>query len=146
MPRIEDSVVINRPIDEVFAFGFDLFNAPRDGSVLVMRQTSPGPMDLGSTFEGRMVILGFETRFSTRITEWDPPHAATFDGAGGPFRSLVARVTLASTADGTRIVESREMELRPALKLLAPFVVPFWRRRTKTAQKNFKRLVEGQPR
>lgn len=42
----------------VFAFGFDLFNAPRDGRVLVMRQTSPGPMGLGSTFEGRRVIPG----------------------------------------------------------------------------------------
>jgi len=147
MPHFDESIVINRPVDEVVAFATDWFNAPRDGSALAFRQTSPGPPGVGTTFEGRTVILGFETRFKTRITEWDlPHHAVTFAHALGPFRSVVLRVTFEATLDGTRMVESRDMELRPALKLLAPLVVPFWRRRTKTAQKNFKRLVEAQPR
>jgi len=58
----------------------------------------------------------------------------------------ILRATFEATADGTLMVESRDMELRPALKLLGPLVAPFWRIRTKTAQKNFKRLVEAQPR
>ncbi|MEK6191486.1 MAG: SRPBCC family protein [Chloroflexota bacterium] len=146
MPHFDESIVINRPVDQVIAFATDWFNGPRDGSVLAFRQTSPGLPGVGTTLEGRMVILGFETRFTTRIIEWDLPHAVTFASAGGPFRSLVLRVTLESRADGTEMVESREMDLQPALKLLGPLVVPFWRRRTKTAQKNFKRLVEAQPR
>jgi hypothetical protein len=147
MRHFRESIVINRPVDEVVAFATDWFNGPRDGSVLAFRQTSAGLPGVGTTLEGRMVILGFETRFKTRITEWDmAAHAVTFASAGGPFRSIVLRVTLEATADRTRMVESREMELRPALKLLGPFVVPFWRRRTKTAQKNFKRLIETQPR
>ena len=145
MPHFAESIVINRPVDEVVAFATDWFNGPRDGSALAFRQTSPGPPDLGTTLEGRMVILGFETRFKTRITEWNLPRAVTFASSGGPFRSIVLRVTLEVTVHGTRIVESRDMELRPALKVLGPLVVPFWRRRTKTAQKNFKRLVEAQP-
>lgn len=147
MPHFDESIVINRPIDEVVAFASDWFNAPRDGSVLSFRQTSPGPPGVGTTLEGRMVILGFETRFKTRITEWDMADAAaTFASVGGPFRSLVLRVTMEPMADGTRMVESRDMDLRPALKLLEPLVVPFWRLRTKAAQKNFKRLIETQPR
>lgn len=145
MPHFDESIVINRPVDEVVAFATDWFNGPRDGSVLAFRQTSPGPPDVGTTLEGRMVILGFETRFKTRITEWDLPHAVTFASAIGPFRSIVLRVALESRADGTEMVESRDMELRPGLKLLGPLLVPFWRRRTKAAQKNFKRLVEAQP-
>lgn len=144
MPRFDESIVINRPVDDVIAYASDWFNAPRDGSALAFRQTSPGPSGVGTTFEGRMVILGFETRFKTRITEWDVPHAVTFYTEGGPFRSSVLRVTLESRPDGTRWVESRDMELRPALKLLGPLVVPYWRRRTKTAQKNLKRLIEAQ--
>jgi hypothetical protein len=144
MPSFQESVVINRPVDEVVAFASDWFNGPRDGSVLAFRQTSPGEPGVGTTLEGRMVILGFETRFTTRITEWDVPRAATFVSTGGPFRSIVLRVTMEPRGDGTEMVESREMELRGALKLLGPFVVPYWRRRTKTAQKNFKRLIEAQ--
>lgn len=119
---------------------------PAHGSVLAFRQTSPGPPGVGSTLEGRFVILGLEMRFKTRITQWHLPHGpVTFSSEGGPFRSIVLRLTLDATTDGTRMTESREMELRPALRLLRPLVVPFWRRRTRTAQKNFKRLVEGQP-
>lgn len=146
MPHFDESIVINRPMDEVVAFAIDWFNAPRDGSVVSFRQTSPGPPGVGTTLEGRMVILGFETRFQTRITEWDLAHAVSFASSGGPFRSLVLRVTLEAIADGTRMVESRDIELRPAFKLLGPLVVPFWRVRTKTAQRNFKRLIETQPR
>lgn len=147
MPHFDESIVINRPVDEVVAFASDWFNAPRDGSVLAFRQTSPGPPGVDSTLEGRFVILGFEVRFKTRITQWDLPHGpVTFVSEGGPFRSIVLRVTLDATGDGTRMTESREMKLRPALRLLGPMVVPFWRRRTKAAQKNFKRLVEAQPR
>ena len=146
MPHFDESIVINRPVDEVVAFASDWFNGPRDGSVLAFRQTSPGPPGVGTTLEGRMVILGFETRFKSQITEWDLPHAVTFASDGGPFRSIVLRVTVEAMADRTTWVESRDMELRPALKVLGPLVVPFWRRRTKAAQKNFKRLVEAQPR
>lgn len=146
MPQFVESIVINRPMEEVVAFAIDWFNAPRDGSVLSFRQTSPGPPDVGTTLEGRMVILGFETRFKTRITESDLAQAVSFASVGGPFRSLVLRVTLEPTAAGTRMVETRDMELRPALRLLGPLVVPFWRARTRTAQKNFKHLIETQPR
>lgn len=146
IPHFDESIVINRPVDEVVAFATDWFNAPRDGSVLAFRQTKPGPPGVGTTFEGRRVILGFETRFKTRLTEWDPPHTVAATSEGGPFRSLVFRVTFEARPDGTRMVESRDLELRPVLKLLGPLVVPFWRRRTMTAQKNFKRLVEAQPR
>jgi hypothetical protein len=146
-PHFHESVVIDRPVDEVVAFASDWFNGPRDGSVLAFRQTSAAASGVGTTLEGRMVILGFETRFKTRITEWDMSrHAATFVSAGGPFRSIVLRVTMEPRGDGTEMVESREMELRRALKLLGPLVVPYWRRRTKTALKNFKRLIEAQPR
>ena len=92
------------------------------------------------------MILGVETRSKTRLTEWDPPRAVAGTSEGGPFRSLVFSVTFEARPDGTRMTESRDLELRPMLKLLGPLVVPFWRRRTKTAQKNFKRLVEAQPR
>jgi hypothetical protein len=72
-PHFHESVVIDRPVDEVVAFASDWFNGPRDGSVLAFRQTSAGASGVGTTLEGRMVILGFETRFKTRAFPIDCP-------------------------------------------------------------------------
>lgn len=141
--RHETSVVVNRPVDEVWAFMTDPFNVPRlGGGTLALRQTSPGPMGLGSTLQGRRVILGLETRMSGAITEWDPPRTVTisFVAAGG---SRSFRGALEPTLDGTKVVRVIEFEPQPILKLLWPIVGPFFRREWDAATQNFKRLLEA---
>jgi ligand-binding SRPBCC domain-containing protein len=147
LPHLEGSIVINRPIDEVWAYLTDWFNAPRvSGSGIIgLRQTSPGPLGVGSTLQGRRVILGFETRNVFQVTEFDPPHALTSTATGRPFRSLVSRVTLEPTTDGTLVVDSTVFELQPAMKLLWPFVGPFVRRRHHASFARAKALIEARP-
>jgi hypothetical protein len=130
----QNSVVIDRPIDEIWVEFLDLFSAPRlPGSSMSIRQTSLGPMGLNSTIQARRVILGFETRLVQRITEWDPPHTITVTIEGRPFRSMVERVTLESVPGGTKLDETLDMELAPALKLVWPLIGPF-QRRSRTQQ------------
>ena len=110
------TVVIDRPIAEVWTFSNDVFNAPRLGGLsLAFRQTSKGPMELGSTFEGRVMILGFETRMTGAITEWDPPHASTATFAVRPLRSASIRETLETVAEGTRFDESDRVRVATGL-------------------------------
>jgi ligand-binding SRPBCC domain-containing protein len=148
VPLFEHTVVIDRPIDEVWAFLTDWFNTPRMGgyAALGLRQTSPGPMGVGSTLQGRNVILGFETRLNHTITEWDPPHTFADTMEGWPFRSLSQRGTLEAIGDGTRLVVSTEFELRPALRLLWPFLGPFVRRKMRAGVLGLQRLLEAKPR
>lgn len=140
--------MIDRPIDEVWGFLTDWFNTPRIGgyAALGLRQTSPGPMGVGSTLRGRNVILGFETRLNHRITEWDPPHTFADTIEGRPFRSLSQRGTLEAIGDGTRLVVTTEFELRPALKLLWPFLGRFVRRKMRAGIHQMKRVLESSPR
>jgi hypothetical protein len=115
----DNSVVVDRPIDEVWAAVIDFFNAPRIGrreGVLAIRQTSPGPLGVGSTLSERRVILGFETK-------------------------LASRITLEAGPEGTTVVSTIEMELRPALKLLWPIVGPFVRRRRRAAFRDLKTFL-----
>jgi hypothetical protein len=148
LPHLEDSIVIDRPIDEVWAWITDLFNLPRlsGAGTIAWRQTSPGHLGVGSTLQGRRVILGFETRNNYRVTEWDPPHALALTGEGRPIRSLGARVTLESRADGTQLVVSGEIELHPVMKLLWPFMGPFVRRRFHASLAHVKMLIVAEPR
>jgi hypothetical protein len=139
-------VTINRPIEEVWAFWLDFFNAPRiRGGMVGLRQTSPGPLAIGSTMHGRMIIFGFETKLSYTITDFDPPRGAAYTVTGRPFRSVLQRITMEATADGTHVVRSTELELRPAFRLLLWPFIPFVRRQRHASFQNLKRLLEAQP-
>jgi hypothetical protein len=147
LPHIEDTIVIDRPIDEVWAYMTDWFNAPRvSGSGIIgLRQTSPGPLAVGSTLQGRRVILGFETRNDFVVTEWDPPHALASTASGRPFRSLVSRITLESTAGGTRLTSVTDFELQTAMKLIWPIMGPVIRRRLHAGTALMKAVIEARP-
>lgn len=138
--------MVDRPIDEIWAQVVDLFNAPRLGrteGLLAMRETSSGPPGVGSTYSQRRMILGFETRLTGRITEWDPPHALATTMEGRPFRSMVSRFTLKTVADGTEVVNRDEFELKPALKVLWPIIGPFLTRRRERGLREFKTMLEA---
>jgi hypothetical protein len=92
------------------------------------------------------MVFGFETRLGGTITEWDPPHVLALSGAMPPFRSVVARWTLVTVGNGTRMVRSSEFELRWPLKLLGPFFRPIALRGMRAASKNVKQFIEGKPR
>lgn len=148
MPHFEHSTVIDRPIDDVWAYLTDWFNTPRMGgyAALGLRQTSPGPTGLGSTLQGRNVILGFETRLNHTITAWDPPNMFEDTIEARPFRSLAQRGELEATGDRTRIVVTTEFELQPALKLLWPILAPFVKRKMGAGITSAKTLIEAAPR
>lgn len=145
--HFEDSVLIDRPIDEVWAWQTDFFNNPRlfGRGLLGIRQTSPGSPGVGSTLQGRLVILGFETRVNLVITEWDPPHVLALSGAL-PFGPIVARYTFETVGNGTKMVRSRDVEPQGPLKLLSPLLVPYARRRMRAATRDMKQFIEGRPR
>jgi len=141
----QNSVVIDRPADEIWAVFLDLFSAPTlPGSSMSVRQTSAGPMGLGTVMVARRVILGFETRLTERVTEWDPPHALTVKMEGRPFRSMVERVTLESVPGGTRLDETLDMELTPALRLLWPLIGPTQRRQRAQNIRDLKTKLESE--
>lgn len=143
--RFHESVVINRPPDEVWAFVTDFFNSPRvRPGALALRRTSPGPMGSGSVLQGRQIILGFETRFTMTVTQFDPPRRAVVTLAARPVRGAIS-TTLEATADGTNVDRTTDIELHPALKLLSPLVRFIYSRQDRAASRNLKRLIEGTP-
>jgi hypothetical protein len=147
MARWEDIVLIDRPIDEVFAYITDFFNAPRvSGSGIVgLRQTSPGPLGVGSMAQGRRVVLGFETRNTFHVTEWNPPRTFAVTTEGRPFRSMDTRLTLEPVGNGTKLHELVNFELQLPLKLLWPVMGPVVRRRLHASFARTKAAIEATP-
>jgi hypothetical protein len=72
MARFKQSVVINRPVEQVFAFVSDLENDPPWSGAAEMRRTSPGPVGIGTTFQQRDRFLGRRLELTLRWSATNP--------------------------------------------------------------------------
>ncbi len=142
--RLESTVTIGRPIDDVWAFMIDLFSSARArGMTIASRMVSPGPPGVGSVVEQRAVMLGFETHLRFTVIEWDPPHAVVASLAGPFLRSARVTTRLTATSDGTRKVTTMDLNLSSAGILLWPLLGPLLRRDQAGTDRQQKALLEA---
>ena len=77
MVNVEASVMIDRPVEEVWKFINDLSKVQTwDTGVLEVKQTSTGPPGVGSTCDFRARMMMRNMTISMRITEYDPTEGA----------------------------------------------------------------------
>ena len=85
------SVLIARPLDEVFAFVEDARNRPRwDESVTSEELTSPEPIAVGTTVRTKLSSMGREYEYTWEVTEHLPPSRMTIESTSGPFPTTLA--------------------------------------------------------
>lgn len=68
-----DGVVIDRPIEDVFAFVSNFENSPLWGRTIKTVKDSDGPIAVGTTFSEEAKIMGRTMRHESEVTEFDPP-------------------------------------------------------------------------
>jgi uncharacterized protein YndB with AHSA1/START domain len=123
MMEVTDSVVINRPIHEVFAYAGDPSNDSSWATVMVeSRMTSDGPLQKGSTLVEVLRFLGKRVETRCEVTEYEPDsriaftmeavankgrHERTFETAGDG-----TRVTLRSSGDSTGLFKLADPVLK----------------------------------
>ena len=75
MNRFDATTVIDRPIDEVFAFLADGENDPKfSPRVLEIRKTTDGPTGVGTVYESRVKDAGLKTNRRFELTAFDAPN------------------------------------------------------------------------
>ena len=68
------TAVIDRPIDEVFAFLADGTNDPKfSPRVLEIAKTTEGPPEVGTVFANTVKDAGMKTQREFRLTNFEPP-------------------------------------------------------------------------
>jgi uncharacterized protein YndB with AHSA1/START domain len=119
----ENTVMIRRPIEEVFAFLADFENIPKwNYAIVETRKVSEGPVGVGTIYQQvRSVPSRSEERFE--VTAHDPPRQLEIRGQLGPFPSRLS-CTLDAVPEGTRVTNSVELELRGPGRLLGRVAVP----------------------
>ena len=101
---IDSSVTLRRPLEEVF----DFFSKAENLGLLTpgwlrFQIVSPLPieMKIGATIEYRIRLYGVPMKWSSEITEWDPPRMFEDTQIRGPYRKWVHRHTFRETDEGT---------------------------------------------
>ena len=113
MLEFENTIAIERPIDEVFAFLSDFENIPKwNYYVLEVRQLSDNPIGVGTTYH--QVRKTDQQDF--RIIEFEPNHRVAVKTVPQSSPSFERRFTLYEEGDTTRIRDQWKLDTgRPAL-------------------------------
>jgi uncharacterized membrane protein len=113
MVVFENSISINRPVAEVFAFLSDFENIPKwNYYVLKVKKTSDGPEDVETTYH--QVRKTDEQDF--RITEFEPNHKIAVRTLPGSSPQFERRFTLDAKGRTTQIIDEWKLDTgRPAL-------------------------------
>jgi uncharacterized protein YndB with AHSA1/START domain len=144
MIRIEQSVVINRPIEEVFAYVTDIDKMSLWMSELVeAKQTSEGPVNVGTTAGAVANPLGRRAESTQEVTEYEPNGKFAYKSTSGPFASE-DEFTFESVAGGTKVTRVTEAELGGFFRLAEPLAVRMLKRQFETNFANLKDLQEAQ--
>jgi hypothetical protein len=124
MPTFENTVTIQRPAGEVFAFLADFENIPAwNYAIEDTTKTSRGPVGVGTRYRQTRSIPRRSTE-DYEVTVFEPASRLSIHGQIGPFQATISYV-LDAAAGSTRLVNSVELNpSQPKLRLLAPVVTP----------------------
>jgi carbon monoxide dehydrogenase subunit G len=145
MPYVEESVVIGRPPEEVFAFVCEPENDHLWSSTAVERSVEPaGPVQVGSRIRAIDRFLGRRVESTFEVTEHDPPRRSAIR-IEGPLAATGTYV-LESAGDGTRFRWTMDAERGLGGlflgRLTDPLVTLIFRRRLRGDLRRLKDVLE----
>ena len=142
--RQEHTVVIERPIEEVFAFATD----PNNDSLwlsttLETEQTSEGAMDVGTTLRNTTKFLGRRIETIMEVTEYEPPRRHCVRLTSGPIPGEGCYLFEDADGGSTRFTQTFEAEVGGFFRLAEPLVGRALRRQTETDMATLKDMLEA---
>ena len=145
MGKLEVSVVIKRPVEEVFSYVNDPTNETTWSSGLVeSNQISEGPVGVGTIMKEVNRILGKNIENIYEITEYEPNRRYSCKSISGPF-PWQGTFTFNSVKGGTKVTMVSEFQIGGFFKLAEPIVLRMAKRQFKADFNNLKDLLEAQP-
>jgi hypothetical protein len=143
MRRVEASVVISRPLRDVFAFVRNPVDHPQwETAQFDVEQTSEGPMGVGTTFRGGIRLLGLPIGWTAECTGYDPNKQLEFRVNAGPLR-LKEILKLERIEAGTSFTIVYEGDLRGVARVAGPIVVRVFQRQVESDVANLKVILEA---
>lgn len=143
--KVEKSIVINRPVEAVFAFVTEMNSVPRWAPVQSIRALEEGPVRVGATYVQVVDIMGKPVEIATEVTDYQPPRSFAFKSVSGPL-PLTSTFTFVPSQDNTstNLLLVGEAEPGGALKFAGPFLNNMVKKQIDDQLTALKRLLEAQ--
>jgi uncharacterized membrane protein len=142
--RVEETVEIDTPLEEVFKYISEVGNYPQwMAHVLEVRKDTPGPPQRGDRFVVAIKSVGrrFETPYER--SSYEAGRRYTDRAVGGPIPNQRWHSAFQEVPGGTRFTRAVEVESGGLLKLLEPLQKRAAARQLKKDLQTLKHLVEG---
>jgi carbon monoxide dehydrogenase subunit G len=143
MAEVHRTIVINRPVDEVFAYFADISNdlSWRHG---VKEIAAAGPILTGTQITQKLAAgpLGMTVKADMDVVAYEPPKVLAFQVTTGPLRPRV-EFRFAPVGQGTEVSFSIEAPLTGLKKVVMGRMAEKDMAAEAAALDNAKRLLEG---
>jgi len=142
MIKFEKSIIINRPVEEVWKFLSNVENFPKwNRGARKARLTSEGPIGVGSTVQYLRQFLGRQLIGKLQVSEYVPNRMIALQLSAGLITAQTG-FTFEPVEGGTRLTHPSEIELGGWWKLITPILGPMLERDGREDMANIKRIME----
>jgi len=144
MKPTEQSIVIDSPIADVFAFVTDQRNTPRwQSGVVEVQRLTDGPIGVGTRHAFVRNFLGRRMEGRNEFIAYEANRHVTFRTISGP--PLEASYLFEPVGPGTRLTSRVQFQSTGLSRLFEPVIAAGLRREMKAAFPALKALLEDRP-
>lgn len=145
MPVVEETILIKRSRDDVFAFASDPANVPLYSSNLVeFEKTSDGPVGKGTTYRGVTKVVGKSINWTSQVADFDQGRLWVNRSIESPMAWEI-RVTYEDDAGDTLVHWRQETDAFGGFfgKMADPLVTRMYAKDVKSNLEKLKELLEA---
>lgn len=143
MIQVESSMQIDRPVEDVYAYVTKIENLPFwAGPVTEAKQTSDGPLGVGTTQVQLAQLLGRQVETTQEVTEYELNKKFSTKSTSGPL-PLDIHYTFESLGGGTKILVEANLDAGGFFKLAEPLVGRILNRQTASDVQTLKEILEA---
>jgi carbon monoxide dehydrogenase subunit G len=144
MANYEQSVWINRPVEEVFEFATNPESEPLwNTSMQESEITSEGPLGVGTKVRSMSRALGRTVETTWEVTEYEVNRKKAVKSTSGPI-PFEATSVFESVDGGTKLTFSIQAAAGGISRLIAPVIIRMGKSQTENSFANLKQLLEAQ--
>lgn len=143
MPRLEETILVARPIEDCFRYVADFSTIEQwDPGVYRSEKITAGPVKVGSRFEVIINSGGRHQKMVYSLKEYDPPHRVVLIGQGDGF-TADDRIEFKARDEGTTEIHYvADLEFSGLLGAVTPLFRPWLDRVGRKAVQGLKEALE----
>ena len=142
MVKIERSILIDCPLEEVWKFKTDLSNGPKyNPDIVEVRQASSGPFGVGTTV--RMIRAKTPKVLDLRVIKHELNSEVALEVISGPLKGSTLGSIFGTVEGKTRLTETYDWKFGGLYKLAGLFIGGTANRDAATLLGNVKRILES---